>query len=69
MTEAEVKKLIENSRKTYSSAVACPVWAQPTVNKLMRKGFLLGDEKGRLELTGDLLRTLVINDRAGLYGE
>ena len=69
MTEAEVKKIIENSRKTYSSAAACPAWAQPTVNKLMRKGFLLGDEKGRLELTGDLLRTLVINDRAGLYGE
>ena len=43
--------------------------AQPTVEKLTRKGWLLGDEHGKLDLTEELLRTLVINDRAGIYGE
>ena len=43
--------------------------AKPTVEKLTRKGWLLGDEHGKLDLTEELLRTLVINDRAGIYGE
>ena len=36
----------------------------------MRNGWLKGegDDKG-LNLSEDLLRTLVINDRAGIYGE
>ena len=43
-----------------------PEWARPTVQKLVDKGFLKGDGGG-LGLTDDLLRILVINDRAGLY--
>ena len=43
-----------------------PEWARPTIQKLVDKGFLRGDENG-LGLTDDLLRVLVINDRAGLY--
>lgn len=43
-----------------------PEWAIPTVQKLVNKGLLKGNEKG-LALTDDLLRILVINDRAGLY--
>lgn len=43
-----------------------PEWARPTIQKLVDKGFLQGDENG-LGLTDDLLRVLVINDRAGLY--
>ncbi len=43
-----------------------PEWAIPTIQKLVNKGLLKGDEKG-LALTDDLLRILVINDRAGLY--
>ena len=42
---------------------------EATVEKLTRKGWLLGDEHGKLDLTEELLRTLVINDRAGIYGE
>ncbi len=45
-----------------------PAWARPTVQKLADKGLLQGDENG-LGLTEDLLRILVVNDRAGLYGE
>ena len=43
-----------------------PEWARPTVQKLVDKGFLKGDGGG-LGLTDELLRILVINDRAGLY--
>ena len=43
-----------------------PEWARPTVLKLVSRGFLKGDDGG-LGLTDDLLRILVINDRAGVY--
>ena len=43
-----------------------PDWARPTIQKLVDKGILKGEENG-LNLTEDLLRMLVINDRAGLY--
>ena len=46
-----------------------PEWARPTIAKLVNKEFLKGDEEGKLGLTEDLMRLLVINDRAGLYGE
>lgn len=67
MTEAQVKKIIENSRKVYNSVAECPAWARDTVQKLVNKGFLQGDDKGKLNLDTDLLRVLVINDRAHLY--
>lgn len=43
-----------------------PEWARPTIQKLVNLGILKGGEDG-LELTDELLRILVINDRAGLY--
>ena len=45
-----------------------PEWARPTIQKLVDKGCLKGDENG-LNLTDELLRILVINDRAGIYGK
>ena len=44
-----------------------PSWAKPTIQKLMDKGILQGDDKGRLGLTMDAIRIFVANDRAGLY--
>ncbi len=44
-----------------------PEWAKPTIQKLMDKDLLKGDEKGRLGLTMDMIKMCVINDRAGLY--
>ena len=35
----------------------------------MRKGYLKGDNEGKLMLDDNMLRILVINDRAGIYGE
>ena len=40
-------------------------WARPTVRKLVERQVLQGDGTG-LNLSGDLLRTLVILDRLGL---
>ncbi len=75
MTEAEVKAIatqIANdmiykySDKVYNKVEEVPEWGKATVNKLIGKGLLKGNEKG-LDLSYTLLRLLVINDRAGLY--
>ena len=75
MTEQQTRNIVkqeiskaESAKKVYNSVAECPAWARDTVQKLVNKGFLQGDEKGRLELDTDLLRLLVINDRAHLYG-
>lgn len=44
-----------------------PEWARPTIQKLVDKKLLLGNEKGELGLTEEMLKIYVINDRAGLY--
>lgn len=84
MTETELKKfnrLVEtveeltkavdklNQKMVYNYVDEnMPEWARPTIQKLMDKDILRGNEKGELELTDELLRILVINDRAGIYG-
>ncbi len=45
-----------------------PQWARGTVQKLKDKGFLRGDENGRLGLTHEMMRTLVILDNAKAFG-
>ena len=51
----------------YNTVAECPSWAQATIQKLVKKGFLSGDGKN-LDLSHDMVRMLVINDRAGVYG-
>lgn len=46
-----------------------PAWAKPTIVKLKNKGYLQGDVEGKLNLDENMLRMLVINDRAGVYGD
>nr|DAY80691.1 MAG TPA: N-acetylmuramoyl-L-alanine amidase [Caudoviricetes sp.] len=74
MTEAQTRAIAkqeiskaESAKKVYNSVAECPAWAKDTVQKLVNKGFLRGDDKGKLALSTDLLRLLVINDRAHLY--
>lgn len=77
MTEAQVKNIatqvandvVSKSRELYETIDEVPDWARPTVEKLVKKGFITGTGDGRLSLTYDLMRLLVINDRAGVYGE
>lgn len=79
MTEKEVRELLEeylpqNEPAKYDTIEEVPEWGQATVQKLMstprgddpEKMILEGEGDG-LGLTYDLLRVLVINDRAGLY--
>lgn len=71
MTKEEVKKIVnevlaEQKTVVYNSVLACPEWAQPTVQKLVDQKRLKGTGKG-LELDFSTLRVLVINDNAGLY--
>lgn len=65
--------LIENYGKEetimYNTFNDVPDWAKPTIKKLIDKGFLNGDSNGNLNLSLDMIRILVINDRAGLYGK
>lgn len=73
MTEAQTRKIAQEeikkaNAKVYNRVQDCPAWAQNTVQRLVNKGFLQGDENGRLGLTEDLMRVLVINNRAHLYG-
>ena len=67
IAKQEISKA-ESAKKVYNSVAECPAWSKDTVQKLVNKGFLQGDENGKLALTTDLLRLLVINDRAHLYG-
>lgn len=74
MTEQQTRNIVkqeiskaESAKKVYNSVAECPAWAKDTVQKLVNKGFLHGDDKGKLALSTDLLRLLVINDRAHLY--
>lgn len=57
----------EEEMTIYKTYEDCPEWAKPTVSKLVRLGLLKGDEHQQLNLEHNMLRGLVINDRAGLY--
>ena len=55
-----------NVEKRYQTIADMPDWARPTVRKLVSSGSIRGNELG-LDLSADMLRLLVINDREGLY--
>ena len=50
----------------YNTFDAVPDWAQPTIRKMLNKGLLQGNGAS-LDLSLDMLRIFVVNDRAGLY--
>lgn len=66
MTREDVIAIIKEQQVIYNTPQEVPAWGQETVQKLMGKNLLQGEGDG-LGLTYDLLRVLVINDRAGLY--
>ena len=63
------------SEKRYNTIDSMPEWAQGTIRALCRKGLIEGngskvDANGfpaQLDLSHDMLRLLVINNRAGVY--
>ena len=56
-----------NAEKRFNTPEEMPAWAVPTIRKLMDRGILRGDEHGMLRLTEDMVRILVMHDRAGIY--
>ena len=70
MTADEVKNLIAQSKTVYSTIASVPEWGRATVEKLERKGWIKGEGgSAGLNLPEEMLRVLVINDRAGIYGD
>jgi len=66
----EVGAMMPSSPMIYNYVDAnMPEYARQTIQKLMDKGYLRGNEKGELGLDDNLLRVLVMLDRAGAFGE
>ena len=65
MPAADQKKQEDNNMR-YHTVQDCPDWARTTVQKLVDKGLLSGDGN-HLDLGHDMVRLLVILDRAGAW--
>lgn len=65
--KAKIEKLENSTEKVYRYTTEIPEWGRPTIQKLLDKGLYKGASESDLNLPENLLRTLVINDRAGLY--
>lgn len=63
----KIESVEKSTEKVYHYTVDVPEWGRPTIQKLLDKGLYKGESESDLNLTESLLRTLVINDRAGLY--
>ena len=50
----------------YETVEKCPDWGRPVIEKLVRSGILAGDGEG-LDLSYDMIRLLVMLDRAGVW--
>lgn len=61
------KEAIEMQEKRYQTVEELPEWGKATVCKLIANGVIAG-VSGGLDISLDMLRVLVWNDRAGLYG-
>ena len=61
-----LEKEEDDSMKIYKTLADVPSWGQATVKKLIEKGYLQGDEDG-LNLEHNMLRVLIICDRANLF--
>lgn len=59
--------LKEDDMIVYKKPADVPAWGRPTVDKLISHGSIKPDPDGSVNLSSDLLRMLVINDREGLY--
>lgn len=60
------KQEVEEMEKVYNTMAELPTWAQATIQKLIDKKYLSGDN-GKLGLTETAVKVFVVNDRAGLY--
>jgi len=59
--------IVEQPETVYNTVGECPDWARQTIQKLVEKKYLNGDEHGRLNLKMTDVRILVILDRANSF--
>lgn len=67
----EVNKKLsgEDDMTIYKKYNDIPSWGKPTIKKLMDKKYLEGTTATDIDIEHNMLRVLVINDRAGLYDQ
>ena len=65
-TAEEKTESADEPKDRYNTLAEIPDWAQPTIKKLISLGALKGDDSG-LDLSYDMIRMFVINDRMGVY--
>ena len=53
----------EDMATRYNTVAELPEWAQEEAQKLIDRGALLGDEHGNLDVTMDMLRTMIVCQR------
>ena len=58
-----------SDRKTYDTVKSCPSFARASIQKLIDRGYLKGKDDGKLALTYDMIRIIVLLDRAGAFGK
>ena len=63
----QVEKLTKEKDRVYHYTEELPDWARPVIQKLLDRGLYAGESKSDLNLPETLMRTLIINDRAGIY--
>ena len=51
----------------YTKREDVPAWGKATVDKLINKGLMVGEGNGKINVEHNMLRTLVILDRAGVF--
>lgn len=68
LVEAGKWKEFLESLMRYDTIDMVPAWGQKTVEKLMMQGHLQGDGQG-LDLSRDMLRLMVVLDRAGVFAD
>lgn len=57
----------ESEMKRFDTIEEAPGYSHGTLNRLQSKGVLLGRENGKLDLSEDMIRILVMMDRAGVF--
>ena len=60
---------LEFAKIKYDEVRDCPEYARPIVSRLVHKKYLRGDKDGKLRLTEDMCRLLVVLDRTGAFNK
>jgi len=62
-TEELFEQMLDQRFPVFKDMDDVPDWAQPSIQRMKDKGMLRGDATGCLNLSADLMRTLVVLDR------